>query len=188
MHAFRCKTCGHLVTSAFAGEARVPTVCPVCKVGVRTNWEVLADTAPERLAELGLSPTEVERHTPVTKVQSAAAAEAVCQQALAHHEAKRQHWDASKDKIVAEFRALDEKLTALDAELEGAVPSDLDRLTNERDRVRQRMQALADLEPSQRDREHEAHCRAFLAGQLAPAQPRTLSVRARDGAQTKDRS
>jgi hypothetical protein len=31
---------------------------------LRENWEVLADATPERLAELGLTPEQVERHQP----------------------------------------------------------------------------------------------------------------------------
>lgn len=32
--AFRCKNCGHLVTSESAGENHYPHDCPVCKAGV----------------------------------------------------------------------------------------------------------------------------------------------------------
>lgn len=72
--AFRCKTCGFLEVSDHAAENATPHACRVCgegvayhpKTGKRTvdadNWEVLADASPERLAELGLTPGQVERH------------------------------------------------------------------------------------------------------------------------------
>lgn len=76
-HAFRCKTCGHLEYAAQAGESEVPHACRVCGGGVTwtpqgiktrqpENFEVLADASPERLAELGLTALQVERHVPLT--------------------------------------------------------------------------------------------------------------------------
>jgi hypothetical protein len=74
--AFRCKNCGRLHTSEAAAEALHPHACCVCgsgvsfhpQTGIKTvdpeNWEVLADCAPERLAELGLIPEQVLRHAP----------------------------------------------------------------------------------------------------------------------------
>jgi hypothetical protein len=76
MHkAFRCKTCGHLVGCECAGENHAPHACPVCGSGVKfcprtgvksavwDNWEVLHSATDERLAELGLTRAEVEKHT-----------------------------------------------------------------------------------------------------------------------------
>lgn len=71
--AFRCNKCGRLHTSADAAEAAHPHCCRLCGAGVKfsesgvktassENWEVLADATPERLAELGLAPDDVERH------------------------------------------------------------------------------------------------------------------------------
>lgn len=71
--AFRCKTCGHLEDSGHAGENAVPASCSACGAGISftpkgvksfdtNNWEVLADAATERLAELGLTSEQVERH------------------------------------------------------------------------------------------------------------------------------
>jgi hypothetical protein len=75
MKAFRCKGCGRLEHALSAGECATPAACSVCCAGVtfdtkgnRTlnpdNWEVLADASHDRLAELGLSDGEVERHVP----------------------------------------------------------------------------------------------------------------------------
>ena len=76
MKAFRCKECGHLETSGQAGECAHPASCVVCcagtsfhpKTGIKTlnpdNWEVLANCTPARLAELGLAPDKVAKHTP----------------------------------------------------------------------------------------------------------------------------
>ncbi len=76
LKAFRCKNCGYLEDSDNAAEAPHPHACRVCgegvsfhpKTGLKTinpdNWEVLADATPERLTELGLTPEQVERHTP----------------------------------------------------------------------------------------------------------------------------
>ncbi len=76
MYAFCCRNCGHLEDCAHAGENAVPAACRACSAGVvfspkgiRTfqpeNWETLADAAPERLTELGLTPADVSKHTPV---------------------------------------------------------------------------------------------------------------------------
>lgn len=74
--AFRCKSCGRLHTCDDASEAAHPHACRVCGCGISfdpktgakkidsSNWEVLADATPERLAELGLSAEHVEKHTP----------------------------------------------------------------------------------------------------------------------------
>lgn len=74
-YAFRCKTCGRKEVSDNAAEAQHPHCCCVCGAGVGwtpkgvklyhpENWEVLADCTPERLAELELTPEQVERHEP----------------------------------------------------------------------------------------------------------------------------
>lgn len=75
-YAFRCKTCGHLEGSDHAAEAPHPHSCRVCgegvefhrKTGVKTlltdNWEVLEQSTPERLTELGLTKEHVCCHTP----------------------------------------------------------------------------------------------------------------------------
>lgn len=72
--AFRCKNCGKIETADHAGENNVPAACRVCGHGISfdprngqkklepANWEILADAAPERLAELGLAPDGVARH------------------------------------------------------------------------------------------------------------------------------
>lgn len=73
MFAFRCKNCGYLHPADHAGESDLPHGCVVCGAGVvfsprgvksldADNWEVLADAALERLAELGLAPEQVVRH------------------------------------------------------------------------------------------------------------------------------
>lgn len=202
--SFRCRQCGHLVTSAHAGEARLPHRCPVCgggvvfsPQGVKTlrpeNWEVLADAAPERLAELGLTAADVERHQPTPKEHNVRTGLAQIEADLARHEQRRSHWAANKDALTAEFAGLDAKYESLGAQLDAASdPAELARLTDERDRVYQKMRELADLEPSARDEKHEAHLaewkakhEAHLAGQSAP--PRALHMRARDGARTQDR-
>jgi hypothetical protein len=74
-YAFRCKNCGRLETSDQAAECSHPHACRVCGDGIRydsrtgkktpmlgDNWEVLADASPGRLAEIGLSPDQVEKH------------------------------------------------------------------------------------------------------------------------------
>lgn len=73
-YGFRCKTCGHLDCCEVAGEREHPGACRVCGAGVsfhpRTgvkehhadNWEVLADSPPSRLAELGLTADQVAKH------------------------------------------------------------------------------------------------------------------------------
>jgi hypothetical protein len=77
MHAFRCNSCGHLESAGQAGEHIHPHACSCCGAGVSynpktgtkifdaTNWEVLCEATPERLAELGLD-GEVERHEVTT--------------------------------------------------------------------------------------------------------------------------
>ena len=204
-HSFRCKQCGHLAPSAHAGEARLPHRCPVCGGGVAfspqgvkalrpENWEVLADATPGRLAELGLTAAEVERHTPHSREANARAGLAQIEADLKRHADRRAHWAANKDAIAAEFNSLDARYAALGEKLDAAHgdPAELARLTDERDRVHQRLKALADLEPSDRDAAHEAHLKeweakheAHLAGQSAP--PRALQMRARDGARARDR-
>lgn len=73
MFAFRCKSCGRLERAAHAGENALPVACSVCGAGVsftprgaktfdKDNWEVLADAALERIAELGLAPEQIHRH------------------------------------------------------------------------------------------------------------------------------
>ena len=75
MYSFRCRKCGHLQSDKTAGEHLVPFACSVCGAGVIFNprglkmyepevWEVLADAAPERLAELGLTASDITRHIP----------------------------------------------------------------------------------------------------------------------------
>lgn len=79
--AFRCNGCGFLEVSDHAAEDEKPHACRVCGKGVKfteqgiktfqpDNWEVLADAAPERLTELGLTPAQVEKHVKWTKVES----------------------------------------------------------------------------------------------------------------------
>lgn len=83
--AFRCKTCGRLEEAHHAGEQTSPSSCRVCGNGGHrsgppslpgkpehrpyvtdpSNWEILADATPERLAELGLSKDKVVAHVPV---------------------------------------------------------------------------------------------------------------------------
>lgn len=69
--AFRCKNCGHLVGPEAAGDNARPHACPCCGEGVKftekgikyadpDNWEVLAETTPDRLTELGLTPESVD--------------------------------------------------------------------------------------------------------------------------------
>jgi len=203
--SFRCQTCGHLVGSEHAGECVVPRACPVCRAGVRfhpdgqktyqpDNWEVLAAATPERLAALGLAATDVAAHTPVAKEANVRAGIEVCQHNLALLAAKQAHWDAHQDALVAEFTQLDQRLTELDATIEGA-QQDYPRwenLTHERARVWQRLHDLAGLEPDARDAESAAHLHAqlaqheaFLTGHGATAPSRTLQLRARDGARAR---
>ena len=80
-YAFRCKNCGRLHTSDDAAEASHPHCCKVCssgivfdKHGIKTQdnsiWEILSDCTSDRLQELGLSQSDVEKHKKWSKVES----------------------------------------------------------------------------------------------------------------------
>lgn len=207
MYSFRCRSCGHLVPSGHAGERKTPRACPVCRAGVTwtngtatdrpDNWEVLADASPARLAELGLAAADVEKHTPTTKEANVKAGLDTIKEHRAFLKAKRDHWAANREKIAEEFRQLNAQYDDLGQQLDAvdSDPSELARLTDEREAVYQKMLALAKLEPTGRDDAHEAHLaewqkkhEAYLAGQGGAAQPRALVVGARDGAYTRDHS
>lgn len=53
-HAFRCKTCGHLIHAAEAGEWEHPHACPVCAKGVIFRHHALA----EEIANIHKLPNE----------------------------------------------------------------------------------------------------------------------------------
>ena len=205
--AFRCRNCGHLVGPEAAGERLTPTVCPACNRGATfaangqktfqpENWEVLADATPARLAELGLTIEGVAIHTPLSRSVSIEKDMQMCKANLAALEQKRQNWQANKEKIVQEFDELNVKLDALDHQIEAAmqdVPR-WEKLTNERERVYQRLQDLSNMEPSNRDAAYQSHLEsklkeyeAVLAGQ-GSASPQTLKVQARDGVRGRDRA
>src|SRR6185437_12396832 len=126
----RCPVCGGGVTFSPQG---VKTIHP-------ESWEVLADATPERLAELGLTPAEVERHEPTPKEHNVRAGLEQIRAGLAYHEQRRAHWAANKDFIVAQFAALDAEHAALGAQLDAVAddPAELARLSDEKGRVRQR--------------------------------------------------
>lgn len=73
-YAFRCKSCGYLEGCDHASEHAHPAACRVCGDGVRfcprrgtkslapENWEKLWEASDERLAQIGLSRDDVEKH------------------------------------------------------------------------------------------------------------------------------
>jgi hypothetical protein len=124
MVSFRCKACGRLHSSGHAGEERLPASCSVCGAGVTfapngtknrqaDNWEVLADATPERLAELGLEPAQVEKHVPKKAADSYTEDYATCAANLALIEAKESAWTAAKDQKIAEWQQLAATLDAI---------------------------------------------------------------------------
>lgn len=124
--AFRCRACGHFCAAGHAGIHDVPRACVACGAGVKhsprgnvflfpSNWEVLADATPARLAELGLTPADVERHAPC-QVRDACENLARCSEARAVLDAKEALWKSKPlEAWQAELSALHAKADALDA-------------------------------------------------------------------------
>lgn len=206
--AFRCHNCGHLVGPESAGELHLPLACPVCHYGIRfspsgerteepDNWEVLCRQTPERLAEIGLTPEDVVEHTPVPKEHNVLAAIDVFKTNLDILAQKRQHWEANKDVIVKEFTDLLKKRKEVEAKIAGTLNSDVpasvyEGLVNDKNKIEERLYALANMEPTAQDDRHEAKYRAGLTDHEAwlktrqnPAQ-QTLKAQLRDGAGVTD--
>lgn len=78
--SFKCKNCGHLESSGYAGERALPAACSICNRGVSfdpvtgvkqyhdDNWIVLADLDGDGLDEVinfhGITKSQIEKHTP----------------------------------------------------------------------------------------------------------------------------
>lgn len=196
--AFRCKSCGRLHAPGDAGEGNLPFRCRVCDKRGSENWEALADASPDRLAELGLSPSDVCPHAPGSREANTRAGLETIKEGLAHLEAKRAHWQANKDAITAEFRDLDAKLAGVEGKIDALDAKDIagfHKLHAERDALDLRLKAIQAMEPTARDDAREAHLKAwqieheaYLAGTATGRAPQKVLARAADGARTRDRS
>jgi hypothetical protein len=122
--SFACKTCGHLHSSAYAGEAAFPTKCSICGGGATfaadgtkshqaANWEVLSSATPERLKELGLAAGDVAAHVRKPVAQGYREDCDATLKTIAALDAKEAAWRFSRSAAVPGWQALDAKLRAL---------------------------------------------------------------------------
>jgi hypothetical protein len=178
-----------------------PTSCPNCHRGVTfdlagnktfhpENWEALWQSSPERLKELGLTLDDIAEHSPVPASVGVKEGIRVCEENLAILKGKKEHWEANKDRITAEFMAAHRRLDEIGQLIYSMPPHSPARaqLVDDRDRVYQEMLRIANQEPTARDAEYEASLEAQLkrlqTGETHP--PQTLVVKAQDGARSDD--
>lgn len=185
--SFRCRLCSHLQGPESAGVRPTPSACAVCG---KSDWEVLADAAPDRLAELGLTAADVCAHTPDHDRDAAENLER-CRAALAGLKDKEAAWKLNREAVIAEVHALDDKHDALAAK--GPVSedhADIDKHTTELARLRQKADDLVNSEWTERDAAHKAELEAAIArgGRPLARPPVHARVNAADRSKTFDRA